>query len=280
MTALADRQWRLIVDDPRDGPTQMALEEIAARTALEDDIRTVRVYDWEPSTLSLGYRQNPDTVDWKFCEENNIGVTRRQTGGGGIYHDAVADISYTIVAPACEVPGDLMECYALFCEPVLDAFSRMGVDAQFADETQDAIYQPSCYLRDINPAHDIVVPAKAGPAQKLSGNAQYRQRDVVIQHGSLSFDREPAAHLGVFTTDSVSTETFTDRVTSIREQTGISRERAVSDLASALEDWCDADPVDGWRHGELEAARELAARKFGADSWIRNREVPEEAADR
>lgn len=279
MTALADRQWRLIVDEPRDGPTQMALEEVAARTALEEDVRTVRVYDWDPSTLSLGYRQDPDTVDWAFCADTDIGVTRRQTGGGGIYHDAIADISYTIVAPASEVPGDLMECYELFCEPILEAFSRMGVDAQFADETQDAIYQPSCYLRDIHPAHDIVVPNEGGPAQKLSGNAQYRQRDVVIQHGSLSFDLEPENHLGVFSTDDVSAETFTDRVTSIREQAGISRKRAVSDLASALEDWCDAETVDGWRADELEAARKVAARKFGAESWVRNREVLEEAAD-
>jgi len=65
---LADRDWRLIRDEPRNGATQMALEEIAARTALEDDVRTVRTYSWEPSTLSLGYRQDADTVDWAFCE--------------------------------------------------------------------------------------------------------------------------------------------------------------------------------------------------------------------
>jgi len=161
---LADRDWRLIRDEPRNGATQMALEEIAARTALEDDVRTVRTYSWEPSTLSLGYRQDADTVDWAFCEREGIDVTRRQTGGGGIYHDRDADISYTIVAPADEVPGKLMDCYELFCEPILEAFDRMGVDAAFASAEQDAIYQPSCYLRDINPAHDIVA-RRAGRAQ-------------------------------------------------------------------------------------------------------------------
>ncbi len=126
MTALADRNWRLIRDEPRDGATQMALEEIAARAALEDDVRTVRTYAWEPSTLSLGYRQDAETVDWEFCEREGIDVTRRQTGGGGIYHDRHADISYTIVAPADEVPGDLMDCYELFCEPILEAFDRLA----------------------------------------------------------------------------------------------------------------------------------------------------------
>ncbi|SDR19166.1 lipoate--protein ligase family protein [Natronobacterium texcoconense] len=276
MTELADREWRLIRDDPRNGATQMALEEVAARRALEDDLRTVRVYSWEPSTLSLGYRQDAASVDWEYCDREGIDVTRRQTGGGGIYHDRYADISYTIVAPADEVPGDLMDCYALFCEPILEAFDRMGVDADFAAAKQESIYYPSCYLRDINPAHDVVAPASAdADAQKISGNAQYRQRDVVIQHGSLSYDLEPDHHVGVFDPeDPIGTETFADRVTSIREQAGIDRDEAFETIGDALGDWCDADE-GGWERDELEAAGELADRKYGADSWIRNREALE-----
>ncbi|MFC6718663.1 biotin/lipoate A/B protein ligase family protein [Natrialbaceae archaeon GCM10025810] len=269
VAALADREWRLIRDDPRDGATQMALEEIAAETALRDDVRTVRVYSWEPSTLSMGYGQKSETVDWDYCEREGIGVTRRQTGGGGIYHDRHADISYTIVAPAAEVPGNLMDCYELFCQPVLEGFSRMGVDAEFADREQESIYHPSCYLRDINPAHDVVVDGA-----KISGNAQYRQRDVVIQHGSLSYDLEPTRHLGVFSGHDLEESTFTDRVTSIRAEIGIDREEAVRALEDALADWCDAEE-GSWRDEELEAAADLAERKFGADSWVREREVLE-----
>ncbi|GAB3676978.1 lipoate--protein ligase family protein [Halopiger thermotolerans] len=286
-TDLSDRAWRLIRDEPRDGATQMALEEVAAETAIEDGVRTVRTYSWEPSTLSLGYRQDAETVDWDYCEREGIDVTRRQTGGGGIYHDRYADISYTIVAPADEVPGDLMDCYALFCEPVLEAFDRLGVDADFAATEQEAIYQPSCYLRDIHPAHDIVAPASApadadetddssGDAEpkKISGNAQYRQRDVVIQHGSISFDLEPERHVGAFDAD-LEPATFAERVTSIREQAGeIDREEAVATVGDALRDWCDADE-DDWRDSELEAARDLAERKYGSDAWVREREVLE-----
>jgi lipoate---protein ligase len=273
MTALADREWRLIIDNAREGSVQMALEEVAARTTLDDDVRTVRVYSWEPSTLSLGYRQEPESVDWAYCEREGIDVTRRQTGGGGIYHDRYADISYTIVAPADEVPSDLMDCYALFCEPILAAFRRMGIDADFAGAEQASIYYPSCYLRDIHPAHDVVAPASAGAeAKKISGNAQYRRRDVVIQHGSLSYDLEPERHVSVFDAD-IETETFTDRVTSIREQAGIGREEAVETIADSLGEWCDATEGE-WREDELDAARDLADRKYGAEDWVRNREAP------
>ncbi|WIV68041.1 lipoate--protein ligase family protein [Natrialbaceae archaeon AArc-T1-2] len=276
MTDVAGREWRLVRDDARDGPTQMALEEVAGETALAEGVRTVRVFSWEPSTLSLGYRTDADAVDWTFCERAGIDVTRRQTGGGGIYHDAYADISYTIVAPAEDVPSDLMDCYRLFCEPILAALETMGVDAGFAATERAAILEPSCYLRDVHPAHDVVAPASDGRAKKLSGNAQYRQRDVVIQHGSISYAREPARHLGVFADHETSSAAFTDRVTSIREQAAIDRETAVETLADALGEWCNAEEGD-WREDELEAARELAADKYGTDAWIRDRDA--QAAD-
>ncbi|PSP71792.1 lipase, partial [Halobacteriales archaeon QH_6_68_27] len=64
---LADREWRLIREEARAGPLQMALDEVAARAAAEG-VCTARVYRWEPGTLSLGYHQDPRTVDWEFCE--------------------------------------------------------------------------------------------------------------------------------------------------------------------------------------------------------------------
>lgn len=265
---LAAKEWRLIPEESRRGPLQMALEEVAAETAANGGPRTVRVYRWEPSTLSLGYQQAPETVDWTYCERAGIDVTRRQTGGGGIYHDAAGDISYSIVAPADELPGNLMESYERLCEPILDAFAEMGVDAAFATAKQPSIHQPACYLRGIHPAHDILANGR-----KISGNAQYRQRDAVIQHGSLSYARTPEAHLGVFETDSIGEETFTDRVTSIREERGTDRKTAVDALETSLSAWADA-VVGEWTGEELTRAREIAEAKYDHSEWNRNRNDP------
>ena len=265
MTALADRDWRLIPEESRPGPMQMALEEVAAETVAAGGPRTVRVYTWRPSTLSLGYHQDPETVDWEYCDSRDITITRRPTGGGGIYHDASGDISYSIVAPQDELPGNLMECYELLCTPVLTAFERMGVDAAFAEKTLPEIHQPTCYLREVHPAHDIVADG-----QKISGNAQYRQRESVIQHGSLSYALVPDAHLGVFETDEVSKETFEQRVTSIRQQADIAREEAVDVLETALEEWADAD-VGAWTDEELDRGAEIAEAKYASEEWNRHR---------
>lgn len=284
MTDLADRDWRLVREEELDGPTTMALEEVAAMRAVEDGVRTVRVYTWKPSTLSLGYRQDPATVDWEYCEREGIGVTRRQTGGGGIYHDSYADISYSIVAPTEELPGDLMDCYELLCEPILDAFERMGVPASFADEALPAVHQPACYLREVNPAHDVVANSPEDAASsnrfdqratgKLSGNAQYRQRDAVIQHGSLSFDLDVEHHLGAFEDPDTSPDEFRDRVTSIREHADLDREAAVGALERALADWAGAEEGE-WSDEERERADELADAKYATDAWTRDRADPE-----
>ena len=267
MNERADREWRLIREEARPGPMQMALEEVAAETAASGGPRTVRVYRWEPSTLSLGYHQDPSTVDWEYCDREGIGVTRRPTGGGGIYHGVDGDISYSIVAPAAELPGNLIDSYELLCEPIFSAFERMNIDATFADGEWPAIHQPACYLRAINPAHDIVADGK------ISGNAQYRQRDAVIQHGSLSYARTPERHLSVFATDEISAAQFSERVTSIQEQSGIDREGAVRAVESALREWAGA--VDGeWTDAELDRAREIADRKYGSDAWNRERTDP------
>jgi lipoate-protein ligase A len=265
---LADREWRLIPEAARDGPMQMALEEVAAETAASGGPRTVRAYQWSPSTLSMGYRQDADSVDWGFAEREGITVTRRQTGGGGIYHEEYADISYSIVAPADELPGDLMDCYEVLCEPILSAFHAMGVDAEFVPEEHPAIHEPACYLRALHPAHDIAVDGR-----KISGNAQYRTRDAVIQHGSLSYALAPDAHLGVFADSGIDAERFRERVTSVREEAGISRDDAVSALEDALAEWCDAR-VGEWTDDELDAARELADEKYATDDWTRERTAP------
>lgn len=262
------REWRLVREESWAGPLNMALDEIAAGTAADGGPRTLRVYRWEPSTLSLGYHQDPATVDWTFCEREGISVTRRPTGGGGIYHDSWGDISYSIIAPAEELPGSLMDTYELLCEPIFDAFDRLGVPAGFAEESRPAIHQPACYLRELHPAHDVVAGGK-----KLSGNAQYRRKDAVIQHGSITFESTPERHLAVFSEPGTTPEEFEERVTSLREHAAVSREEAVGALEESLRNWANADE-GAWTDDERKRARERAGRKFTSEAWTRHGNDP------
>jgi lipoate-protein ligase A len=267
---LADRDWRLVGPEAHTGSMAMALDEVAARTASSGGPRTVRVYRWRPPTLSLGYSQDPATVDWERCSARGVDVVRRQTGGGGIYHDPVGDLSYSVVVPASEVPGDRLASYRRLLDPVFDALDRLGVDAGFADAAGEDRYAPACYLRGLHPAHDVVAPAGAG--RKLCGNAQYRTREAVVQHGSLSVRRRPAATAAVFAGEGATAAAVRERVTSLRERTDAGPEAAEQALTAALRDWADAD-AGAWTAAELRAARELVREKYATAAWTRRGET-------
>jgi lipoate-protein ligase A len=287
--AVADAEWRVVTEEVLDGATAMAYDEVAAETAANGGPRTVRVYQWLPSTLSLGYRQDPEDVDWRFCEREGIDVVRRPTGGGAIYHDTHGDISYSIIAPADELPGDLMETYELLCEPVLAALRATGVPADFAETEREAVFEPACFLRDVNPAHDVVTPE----GRKVAGNAQHRTRDAVVQHGSFSFAPNPERHLSCFADCDVSVERFEERVASMEatiertietreygsedvgplDSLAVSRDHAVRTLERRLAAWCDADE-QGWTEAERERAQEIADGKYRTEAWTRRREDP------
>ncbi|WP_372909733.1 biotin/lipoate A/B protein ligase family protein [Salinigranum sp.] len=258
-------EWRLIREESRPGPMQMALDEVAAETAATGGPRTVRLYRWEPSCLSLGYHQEPDTVDWEWCATAGVDVTRRPTGGGGIYHDSFGDISYSITAPREELPGNLMDCYHYLLAPVLTAFESLGAPVEFVDREVPALYDPACYLRALNPAHDLVV---SGTSRKVSGNAQYRQRDAVVQHGSVTFSTRPDRHLATFAGPEVTPDAFAERVTGLDEHTDASREESVAAFEEALAEWSGAE-AGAWTDDELSRARERVEEKYAADEWVR-----------
>lgn len=257
-----DRKWRLISEESWPGPMNMALDEVAAGTAASGGPRTLRVYNWSPSCLSLGYSQDPSTIDWGACEVADLDVTRRPTGGGAIYHDDYGDISYSIIAPADELPGPLLDAYHLLCEPLFTALESLGVDAGYAESEQPGIYHPACYLRTLHPAHDVVLDD-----QKLSGNAQYRQRDAIIQHGSLSYAVDPERHLRGFA-DPPTVATFRDRVGAVSDAVDVSRDAVVTAFEEAFTAWADPRP-GSWRSDELNDAKSLAASKYRDEAWVR-----------
>ncbi|MFB6219169.1 MAG: biotin/lipoate A/B protein ligase family protein [Halobacteriaceae archaeon] len=261
-------EWRLIREEARPGAVQMALEEVAVRAAASG-IGTVRVYRWAPPALSLGYAQDPATVDWDAAADRGVDVVRRQTGGGAIYHDGRGDISYSVVAPAGAFGGP-RAAYRACCTPVLDALAALGADAGFADERVPTRHAPACYLRELDPAHDVVAGGK-----KVGGNAQYRRRDATVQHGSLVYDLDAGRHAALFA-DPPPADAFDERVTSLRAEAGAARAEAVAALERALAEWAGATE-EAWTDAELRAARELADHKYRDPAWTRNSEAPDGA---
>ena len=167
------------------------------------------------------------------------------------------------------IGADLMAAYSVLCEPVVSALEHMGVRVSFATDQQPAMYEPACYLRDIHPAHDLVTTTPAGEL-KISGNAQHRVRDAVIQHGSLVYLHRPDRHLACFTDCPVDARAYGTRVASIEDQGAVDREAAIAHLEDALIEWSGATP-GAWTEAERARARDVVQETFGNPDWVQHR---------
>ena len=145
-----------------------------------DSPPTLRLFDWYPACLSLGYAQPYSDVDHARLQERGWGIVRRPTGGRAILH--TDELTYSVVAPQSEahVAGPLLESYNRLARALLHAVRKLGVDAHMTvdEEANRNSVNPVCF--EAPSAYEITVDGK-----KLIGSAQARRKQGVLQHGSL-----------------------------------------------------------------------------------------------
>src|SRR5919108_574698 len=103
MAPMAADTWRLLVTEPTDGATNMAIDEALWRGRhAGTSPATLRFFAWDPPTVSIGYGQPLDRhVDVDACRRFGVGLVRRPTGGSAIYHDGPErELTYCVTATA------------------------------------------------------------------------------------------------------------------------------------------------------------------------------------
>jgi hypothetical protein len=72
-----ESRWRFILDEPRDGPTNMAIDEVLASGCARGwSPPTLRLYRWTIPTVSLGYNQPiHGHVDLSTCHQRGVPVS-------------------------------------------------------------------------------------------------------------------------------------------------------------------------------------------------------------
>ena len=155
---------RLILDGSRDPYTNMALDESILLNAAKNNIPTLRIYRWTPSSVSIGYFQKiKDTVNLDYCKINHIPVVRRITGGGAVYHDSMGEITYSMVINEKQLESKtIQDSMEKICLGIVIALKKVGINAEF------------------QPVNDIIASGK-----KISGSAQTKRGEWILQHGTL-----------------------------------------------------------------------------------------------
>lgn len=182
-------RWRLLISEPADGPTNMAIDEaILLGVARGDSPPTLRFFAWTPPCLSLGYVQSTGDADLERLAALGWGLVRRPTGGKAILH--TDELTYSVTAPQINprVTGGIVESYRRLSEGLMRGLALMGLtarnDSVYSDGTFGASRpggseaNPVCF--EIPSNYEITIGGR-----KLIGSAQARRLGVVLQHGAL-----------------------------------------------------------------------------------------------
>jgi lipoate-protein ligase A len=196
---MTGRAWRLLVTEPTDGATNMAIDEALWRGRQAGaSPPTVRFFAWAPPTVSLGYGQRLDRhVDVAACRRLGVGVVRRPTGGSAIYHDGPArELTYSVCATAEDlgVSPDLLDTYRWIGRALVRGLRALGAPAEMVPTGRGLGRDPAfCFAR--TGAYEIEVAGK-----KLVGSAQRRQGTSFLQHGAVLLDVDVARLAALFPT--------------------------------------------------------------------------------
>jgi lipoyl(octanoyl) transferase len=263
-----DRSWRLLVTEPLDGPTNMAVDEALLRSRIQSSgPPTVRFYGWVPPTVSLGYAQPLDeTVDRARCSALGIALVRRPTGGSAILHESPErEVTYSVVARGDDFTGadDVLETYRVVGRGLAVGLERLGIAAELVPLVRGrragAAAPAFCFRRA--GAYEISVGGR-----KLVGSAQRRQRGSFLQHGAVLLDADPARLRAVFPGEVDPTIGLTTLAQVLGRRPGF--DRVVEALTAGLAEALGMPLVPGGLSADESALVDaLVAEKYGTEAW-------------
>ena len=246
----APQQVRVLCDDPLDGPRNMARDEaLLTRVGSGDSEPTLRLYQWNPPTMSLGYFQRFADYDALEPPAGRLDVVRRLTGGGAILHDRELTYSLAIPLGHALLSDGPRKLYDLLHQAIAESLKPLRVSAERCGASDDSGPRRGpffCFER--RHEADLLIGG-----EKLAGSAQRRTRNALLQHGSIVLGRRFDQHKSA----AVSTDA----------------KEAVKHLSiaipEALSRRCGLDFVTGiWSRWELLSAEALRS-KYASVEWTR-----------
>lgn len=144
----------------------------------------VRLYGWNPPTLSLGrFQKAAEVLDLERCRADRVAIVRRITGGGVIYH--ADELTYSLVCAPEQIPpaASIKDSFRVLTGFLLSFYRTLGLEAAYAADvvpegTRLGERTPFCFAG--KESFDILAGGR-----KIGGNAQRRLKGVIFQHGSI-----------------------------------------------------------------------------------------------
>ena len=262
-----DGTWRLLVTEPTDGATNMAIDEALWRARRAGAAPpTVRFYAWAPPTVSLGYGQPlDDHVDVAACRRLGVGIVRRLTGGSAIYHDGPdGELTYSVVAAAEDIGGgarDLLYSYQWIGRALAAGLRALGAPVEMMGAARGDEPTPAfCFAR--TGSCEIELGGK-----KLVGSAQRRYGRTFVQHGSILLGVDAGRLAAIFPTTAEPLATLTTL------EAALGHRPKFDDVATALAAAFEREHgirlrPDGLSAHETAGVERLVGEKYATDAWL------------
>jgi lipoate-protein ligase A len=181
-------RWRLIVDGPADGASNMAVDQALFESVRAGGRPVLRLYRWNPPCLSLG-RNEPAVArfDAQLASARGIDIVRRATGGLAVYHDC--ELTYAVALPV-GVLGRPRATYTLVNRALSRGLRRLDIEAECAATLPaPAAGKGTRRLQPTLGVQPCFQEATAGEllvrGRKLVGSAQRCEMRTILQHGSI-----------------------------------------------------------------------------------------------
>ncbi|TSD11181.1 biotin/lipoate A/B protein ligase family protein [Curtobacterium sp. KBS0715] len=248
-----DHDWQIVHEGPISPNEHLALDQV-----LTEEVGagrrgpTLRIWEWDQPAVVIGSFQSlKNEVDPAGAERYGVQVVRRISGGGAMFMDAGAVISYSLYVPSDLVQGmTFADSYAFLDEWVIEALKSLGIEAY---------YQP---LNDITSTKGKI----GGAAQKRLGTGS------LLHHATMSYDMDgekmvQVLRIGREKMSDKGTTSAAKRVDPLRSQTGLSRAEIIERLIGTFTRLYGA--TEGHvTEAERERAQELVRTKFATKEWL------------
>ena len=250
---------RLILDSPRSGEVNMALDQVLLEHANSTGESTLRLYKWDVPTLSLGYFQKLSDRLSHFSSQT-CQVVRRASGGGAILHHH--DLTYSLAIPAVNRWSRKHEqLYHAVHQALITCFNGFGIQLRTFQDSVGA--SPTEKKSQTTPPFLCFQRRTSGDLVcgewKVGGSAQRRLDRSILQHGSLLLKGSN------FAPELAGMEDLLD--TSLLENSELACKIGM-EITHQLE--LTSVPYE-WSENDLNLARVWVNEKFGSEGWISRR---------
>lgn len=261
-------RWRLLHHPAQPGAWNMAADAAILENVIGGHSpATLRLYDWDPACLSLGFAQLFADVDEQALTTHGWHVVRRPTGGRAILH--TDELTYSVIGPSDEprLLGGVLESYKRLSEGLMKSLLLLGLPVERQPMREGngfgALDNPVCF--EVPSDYEITLNGK-----KIIGSAQARKKGGVLQHGSLPLHGDIARITEILRYPSEESrrqaaERVRARAATVEEGLGrrVSWEEAAKAFVQGFSEILNIEFVDG----ELSDAEKVAADRWMAERY-------------